>query len=179
MRNNPVFKILGLLITAALVVGGIYLFNNWQFNKRYAWINLNKVYNEFGMKKDLETQLKNVEAERRRILDSLELHLNLVAARLEREKVVDNKVMESFQAGKEEYMTKKQKFEEESERLRDEYNRQVLTQINQYVKEYAHAGHISMVLGADGTGAVMYAEESTDITDKILVYINNKYKGLK
>ncbi len=178
MRSNPALRITVSVLVIVIVIAATWLVSNRQFKKSYAWLNLNKVYNEFSLKKDLEGKYKVVEAERLKILDSLELQLRLMAGRAQAG-AKDAALAYEFQARREDYLTKKQQFEDDNDRLRADYNSQVLTQINQYVKDFAAEKGFSLVLGADGTGALMFAEESTEVTDQVLLFINNKYKGNK
>lgn len=50
-------------------------------------------------------------------------------------------------------------------------------EINDFVKDYAKEKGINFVLGTSGdSGAVMYGDEKSDITDDVLVQLNKSYK---
>ncbi|MBS9464318.1 OmpH family outer membrane protein [Flagellimonas sp. 389] len=53
----------------------------------------------------------------------------------------------------------------------------IVNDINSYVKNYGknHGHHI--IFGAQGNGNIMYAEEGTDLTDKVLIGLNEQYNG--
>lgn len=170
-----------ILVTgSALVVAASILFYSFNVNgsKKTVWVNLSKVYNEFGLKKDLEQKFKAVQLARKNILDSLELNLQLLANQLQNLKDKREERAYEFQLKKQEYLVKKQQMEEDNSTLQSEYNEQVLTQINQYVKEYGIMKDHSLILGADGSGVVMYAKDNIEVTDEVLGFINNKYKGV-
>jgi len=178
MLNKINLKTIFLIIVIIAAVTANYFINKHQFEKNYAWLDLNKVYNEFTMKKDLEKQYTVVESQRKKILDSLELDLKLLASRFAslNDKDKDEKAIE-FQQKKQQYLLRKQEFDEDNEQLKTDYNQQVLKQINQYTKEYAIKKEYAIVLGAEGSGTLMYANESINITKDVLKFINNRYKG--
>lgn len=176
MLSKNFYRIAAVLVTAAVLLTATFYVASVAFKKQYVWIDLNKVYNEFKLKKDLEVKFKSAESLRMRITDSLELDLKIAAKQFNYSKNQDQQYQ--FELKKEELFLKKKQFEEDNEQLRRDYNGQVLTQINQYVKEYAKAKGISLVLGAEGTGTLMYAEEATEATNDVLIFINNKYNGI-
>lgn len=52
----------------------------------------------------------------------------------------------------------------------------VLNQINSYVETYAKKKGYDMVLGAEGTGSIIYATKGYDITEEVLSSLNSEYK---
>ncbi len=53
----------------------------------------------------------------------------------------------------------------------------VINDINDYVKEYGKSNGYPIIFGAGGTGNIMYAEEASDLTAKILEGLNAQYEG--
>jgi outer membrane protein len=51
----------------------------------------------------------------------------------------------------------------------------VINDINDYVKEYGKKHGHKIIFGASGGGNIMYAEESTDLTEKVLKGLNEEY----
>ncbi len=147
-------------------------------SEKNAWVDVKKIYNEFSLKQELEKKYKQVETERKNILDSLELDLNLIARELNKTKP-SNEQIKAFEMQKETYLYKKQQFTQENEQTQQTYNEQILTQLNQYVKDYCKEKNYDFVFGADGNGSLMYSKETKEITADVIVYINNKYKGVK
>lgn len=62
--------------------------------------------------------------------------------------------------------------------LTGKYDEQILNQLNQYVKDYAKEEGYDIIYSADGSGAIMAASDDMDITDKIVAYLNERYKGM-
>ena len=53
----------------------------------------------------------------------------------------------------------------------------VINDINDYVKEYGKKKGYKIIFGASGSGNIMYADEGTDLTEKILEGLNNEFDG--
>jgi len=55
--------------------------------------------------------------------------------------------------------------------------KQVVDEINQYIKDYGKRNKLKIILAATDYGNIAYAEEGIDITDEILEGLNKKYEG--
>ncbi len=66
----------------------------------------------------------------------------------------------------------------QDEALEQESNmtQEVLSQINSFVEEYAKKHDYDIVLGADGSGSVIYGNKGQDITEEVLKELNKTYK---
>ncbi|AWX45721.1 hypothetical protein HME9304_02748 [Flagellimonas maritima] len=53
----------------------------------------------------------------------------------------------------------------------------VVNDINAYVKEYGNDHGHRIIFGAQGSGNIMYAEEETNLTEKVLKGLNEQYNG--
>ena len=53
----------------------------------------------------------------------------------------------------------------------------VINDINDYVKEYGKKHNYNIIFGANGGGNIMYADEGTDLTQKILEGLNAEFEG--
>ncbi|KFF12003.1 OmpH family outer membrane protein [Flavobacterium hydatis] len=51
----------------------------------------------------------------------------------------------------------------------------VINDINDYIKEYGKEHNYKIIFGASGGGNIMYADESTDLTEEILKGLNAEY----
>lgn len=167
-----VIALLGVLILVALI--GFEINKQLQNN---AWIDVKRVYNEFEFKKELEKKLKLTEEGKKKLLDSLELDLNLMIRQFQNVKITDTD-NKKFEIKRQEYLLKKEHYEQENTELQKNYNEQILAQINQYVNDYCKGEDYDFVFGADGNGSLMYASEKKDITSEIIEFINKKYKGV-
>ncbi len=170
MRNIAV-----ILSAIALLLGIMGLYYGLK-QPKVAYVDLNKVYNEFTMKKELEGKLTSVQNKRKAILDSLEMQINLFTQSLDGVKPSEEQ-MNQYQSLRQQYAYKQQQFEEDNSRALQSYDQQIWKQLNQYTKEFGSQMNLDFLHGADGTGALMHANESYDVTDELITYINMKYVG--
>ena len=144
---------------------------------KLGYVEIETVYNEFPLKKELESKLANVQQARKNILDSLKIQLNAISQSIKSEKEVEK--LQFFQIKKQEYLLKQQNFEEDNQAAMQSYSEQVWKQINQYVKDYGKENNYIYIFGTDGTGAIMFASDTEDITTEMSTYVNERHKGEK
>ena len=53
----------------------------------------------------------------------------------------------------------------------------VINDINSFVKEYGKNKGYRIIFGASGSGNIMYADEGTDLTEKVLEGLNKEFEG--
>ncbi len=144
---------------------------------KLAYVELETMYNAFPMKKELEAKLTNVKQARKNILDSLKIQLNALSLSVKSEK--DAEGIRNFQIKKQEFLTKQQNFEQDNQQASQSYSSQIWKQINQYVKDYGKQNGYTLIAGADGSGNLLYADETKNITLEVSKYINERYSGEK
>lgn len=163
------------IIIAAFV--GVYIYVG-SVKKKIVYVKVGDLYAEFEMKKELENTYLTVQKGRKQQLDSLELELKLLRKKIESEGVKQSWV-NVFDEKKEMYLLKKQQFEEDDAQMQSQYSAKIMKQLNQYVTDYGKENNCDYIFGAEGSGALMYAREMDDVTKRVAVYINNKFKGVK
>lgn len=60
-----------------------------------------------------------------------------------------------------------------------EQSSKIWARIRSYSSEFSKENDYQIILGSDNKGNVLFADESIDITNDLLTYINKKYEGLK
>jgi len=55
----------------------------------------------------------------------------------------------------------------------------VINDINDYVKDYGKKQGYQIIFGASGSGNIMYADDSADLTDEVLEGLNAEFNGEK
>lgn len=173
MKLKDIIYLLALII--GLISVWVYVLVN---EKKIAYVNTLELYDGFEMKKELEQTFVKVQGGRKQQLDSLELELRLLNAQIESSKSNTN-VVNIFEIKRDSYLQKKQQFEEDNGLMQEQYNKNIRKQLNQYVADYGKKNNYNYLLGADGSGTLMYGKETADITKEVLDYINNKYRGIK
>lgn len=132
-------------------------------SQKTAYVNLATLYEKFPLKKQLESNLMQLQNTRKASLDSLYMQ-------------VSQSGDENLQG---EYLQKRQYFQEDMARVTDQYDKTIWKQINQYVQDYGKENEYDYIFGADGTGTMMYASEGNDITEEVSEYVNNRFAGEK
>lgn len=173
---NKKISIIVFCLNVILIIGVGFF---WFSKPKVAYIKIQKIYNEFELKKQLEGKSKEITNTRKLILDSLELQLKSMNTTLENER--DKKLFEQkrieFKIKSEEYLIKKKNFLEDNQRMNKDYEEQILKQLNQYIFDYGKKNNYDFVLGASGNGSMMYASDRYDVTDDILLYVNKRFSG--
>lgn len=174
-------KLTLLAAIVALIVAGFSLFRSYHTSE-LVYVDVNKLLDgykrtkvvraEFQKKaqamnanvdsllKDWQAELKKYEKERSRMTrKELKLKQELLANKQNQ----INNYQEAVQ----------KKLKEEDQKV----TQTVINDINDYVKEYGKKHHYDIIFGASGTGNIMYAKETTDLTDIILEGLNKEYEG--
>ena len=68
--------------------------------------------------------------------------------------------------------------QQQAKERENEITEGVLNQINSFIEDYAKSKGYDMILGADGSGSVIYGDAKYDITKEVLDALNNDYKPL-
>ncbi|WP_140487108.1 OmpH family outer membrane protein [Flavobacterium sp. GSA192] len=63
------------------------------------------------------------------------------------------------------------KIQEENQKV----TQTVINDINDYIKEYGKKNGYKIIFGANGGGTIMYADESSDLTEDVLKGLNEEY----
>lgn len=142
-----------------------------------AYVTTAKLYAEFALSKELDAQLKMLQTTRQSILDSLELQLVALERKLATSRATDSE-QASFGRLRQEYSLKQQQFGEDNALLTQRYQEQIATQLNQYLKDFTEDQGYDYLFGATGAGSLLGANEGYDVTDAVLVYVNERYKGV-
>jgi outer membrane protein len=147
--------------------------------KKVGFVKIQQVFAGFNYKKELENNLKSVSLKRKNILDSLELELKILAKQIKLDRKLDNKKAAEFEAKKEVYLSKKKNFEDDNEQMVKQYDENIIKQLNQYVRDYGEKNKYQFIYGADGTGNLMFADSTYDLTNKVIEYVNERFNGGK
>jgi len=171
-------KTITLLFSAILLGLLALVIYQMKTTPKTGYVVIQDLYNGFEMKKEMEKKYKTTKDARDKILDSLSFELKTIANQIQLEEEKNKETIKQFEIKREEYFLRKQTFEEDNEILTKQYDQEILTQLNQYVKDYSLANNYSYVYGSDGSGALMYGDEKNNITKEVVVFINSKYNGL-
>ncbi len=171
--GNTIISLIAL--TISLVVS--LLFFTKKTESATGFINIQTVYDQFDMKKELEAEYLNVESKRKMVIDSLKLVSNTYYQQNFKGDDTPASVKRELQIRQKQIEMKEKQFSEDNAVLTQKYTDQILKQINQYVYDYGKENKYKYIFGANSSGTLMYARDSEDITDLVLEYINQRYSG--
>lgn len=171
--------VLGLCLLISIGALSLSLYNLFSSSKSngIVYVDLNKLHNEFKMKKDLEQKLTQSQQQRKAILDSIVLDIEVLDRRVTAGNA-DSKTKAIISDLVASYENKQKVFGEDAQLQSADYDRQIWNQLNQYVQDYRkqNSGY-KLILGVSGNGSVMDADKSLDITDDVVKYVNGRYDG--
>lgn len=146
---------------------------------RTGYVLVQELYNNFELKKELEKKFKSTSISRQQVLDSLQLNLQVLARRVEETQGKNDTLVMLFQRKRGEFAQMQQTLSEDNDALGQQYDNEILSQLNQYVKDFGEESGYTYIFGNDGNGSLMYAKDAENITDKVTKYINERYQGGK
>lgn len=173
--NKLVYISLGVGVISLVLA--LIVFVNVFHQKKLVYVELRKVFSEFEMSKTYDQKMKSVSQSRKAILDSLAVNLKAESRMLQTEQVKSGPKLETFLYDKETYIQKQKQFDEDNRAMQETYNGEITKQLNQYIKDYGEKNNYDLILGAEGSGVLMYAKGKLEITDEIIKYVNERYKG--
>ena len=163
-----------IIVTGSVIILAVIAVLFFKNTKKTGYINTYELYDQFKLKKELEDKLKKTQLSRQSLLDSIKAKLQFTIGN---PALSDQERSEKASALKESYYMKEKQFDQENQAQVQQYDDQVWEQLNQYVKEYGKEKNYKYILGANGQGSLMYADEETEITKEVLEFVNNKYDG--
>lgn len=143
--------------------------------KKTGYVELSQLYSEFDMTKELNKNLEKATLIKTQILDSLKFNIKQIEIQLNTEAI--DTLIQRYELKKQEYLYTQQKFNEENQRISQQYYEQSLNQINTYVKDYGKENNYEYIFGATGSGSMMYADSNNNLTNELISFINEKYQG--
>lgn len=165
--------IIPIFIILLLILG----FEIFQYisKPKIAYIELQKVFNEFAMTKEMSKDIDKVQK-------AQDMQLDTIALRIEMFKRILNTnytpaIDDSVKRKEYEYYLKKQSLEDDMIRLSSTYNDKIWKQLNQYISEFGKDNGYDYLHGASGNGSIMYADSSHNVTADVIAYVNDKYNG--
>jgi len=135
--------------------------------KKIAVADAVKLFDQFNLKKELETKEKGKLESINRQVDSIGRLLQLAQAT----RNADTVKRLSYAYG---YM--KAELESEYKKGNHDINEQVWKRLNPAVDEYGRAHKLHLIIGANGMGSVLYNDDYYDITPDLIKYVNKKYE---
>lgn len=136
-----------------------------------------ELYSEFDLTNELDEDLQNYSESRKNEIDSLGFSLEQMAANFESMNEIPAQDYAKFNHLRNTYAFKQKSFEEDLYELSSEYDTQIWDRLNLFISEYAKENEYDFILGATGDGSLMYAKDTTNLTQQLIAYSNSKYQN--
>jgi len=144
---------------------------------KIAYININELYENFEMKKELEVKYQQIINARNKELEVVKQRIATLEKELESESGdVSNNVL---QLAKEQKLLHNKSIvnNQLNDQLRSDYQHKALKQLDDYIKKFGQQNNLSLILGANGNGRVLYADDAANITEQVTDYVNKMHNG--
>lgn len=148
---------------------------------KIAFVDSTKLINEYQEKIDVEAKFKTEADKFQKRADSLSKAFQGEAMEFENK----SKTL-SQTAAQEQYNSLMQKRQTMGQQLQAEELQiqqagqtemdSLVSKIRDFVKEYGQKNQYTYILGANEAGSVLYGDESKDITEEVLIELNDTYK---
>lgn len=76
------------------------------------------------------------------------------------------------------FIEKREEFDQFNQTFALEESDKIWLRINSYTKEFSKENNYKIIIGSENKRDVLFADETVDVTSKLLKYINKKYAGL-
>lgn len=151
------------------------LLGYWNLSKnnspKVVIVKVEELYKKFDLTKAIDKKYVKIATQNQLAIDSIELELNALNANRANfnESILSIKVNQLLIMQKE--------IEEGNSKMRGELESQIWTQLNEYVTQYAEYKQLDLVLGNVVNGGVLYQREMLDVTEEVIIFVNEKYNG--
>jgi len=160
-KTNSQFLLLisGIL----LIIFSIFLsFINADKNQKIVYVNSQKIFEDFKMSGELKLEAQNEFDKKKVLVDSL---YEQIAVSGDKE------------AAMQKFLGEKQNFEDFVNRISNEQSKKIWSRISGYSKDFVKEHNYAIILGGQPGYNIIAGNDSLDVTNDFLIYINKKYEG--
>lgn len=162
--------VIAITISVAIFLGVFSIFKLNTNQNKIVYINNVKIFNGFSMSIDMGKKYKTEIKNSQKSFDSL---LNVYKIVKE-----NSKQKEKIASLEEQLRLKDLNIKEQERYLTNDVSQQVWDRLNVYIKDFGEKNNYQFIIGTQGNGNIMYAdEEKLDVTSKLLEFANLKYEG--
>ncbi|MBS1773938.1 MAG: OmpH family outer membrane protein [Bacteroidetes bacterium] len=153
-----------VLVLLCIAVAGlwVYVLQGNGSKNNIGYVDVGKLTESYNLKKDLEKQSEHDLYQIKGVIDSLKMVKKLQGDAITK---VDT------QLGRAQYA-----FKEYYQRSNQEITKKVWDRLNGDIENFGKEKHLQLLLGATGTGSLLYADKGKDMTDAVIQYVNKKYE---
>lgn len=144
---------------------------------KVGYIQINQVFEEFDMKKDMVEKLKLETKAKRDLVDSLAVGVQLLSDEISNSDEPTEAMESALQYKRVQYFNHRQEYENMMQEKTQQYDQEIVGRLNNLVKDYAKKNKYDFIYGADGSGFLMYGSKGHDVTEQVIQYLNKIYQG--
>lgn len=140
------------------------------------YVSTGEVYQAFDLTSTLNAELEQTKLQRQLKLDSLQTQLRQLATALDQ--AGENATaanLRQFEALRTHYLQTSEQTQQDNEALAVRLDEQIRTQLNAYIKAFGDEKGLDVLLGAQGQGNLLYAKASYDLTEELILFVNQRY----
>jgi outer membrane protein len=165
-----------VLVAGLIALGGYYLLKK----ERTVYVDIGRLMQEYQGMKDARKEFEKMSAQWQANVDTLVAEWQQELKNYEKERSglsgKEQRLKEELLRNKQQQVNQyreaiKMKAKEEEQKL----TQTAVNRINEYLSVYGKENRHTIILGATGTGNILYADESIDITDEILKGLQEEY----
>ena len=166
----------------ALVLGAFSLFLNVSSSTQQVYVDVNKLLEGYSRTATVRAEYETKAATLRANVDSLVGNWQQELKDYEKERASLSK--KELELKQELLATRQQQINNYQQAVQKQLQEEdqkvtqtVINDINDFVKTYGKEKGYEIILGATGSGTLMYADEATDLTKDVLTQLNAQYEG--
>ncbi|PCJ65166.1 MAG: hypothetical protein COA58_09895 [Bacteroidetes bacterium] len=157
-----------------LIIVTISFFGCQQSN--IAVVDINTLFNDFSYTKEMQAEFIEKTKGKKASLDSLYQELGHLEAAVNN--INSEELSAKFIVKRQEFQTRYDRFEAYKNQITEDSDQKILTQLNQYIKDYAESKEIDVILSnSKDDVSILYTSKSYNVTEEVLKFINSKYEG--
>jgi outer membrane protein len=166
-----VLPILILNLVGIIGIGSFLLVSQ----KKVAYVDLGKLYEGFELTKQKQTELQSMSFSFKNTLDSISIEIKAMENALNTS--YDKTLDEKLQIKKMNYYKIEENMQIKFDEEKAKADENIWQQINTYTQEFGKEKGYDYIHGGNGSGSLMYAKDSEDVSGDVLAYINEKFSG--
>lgn len=163
MNYKP--SILSFVNLFLILTISVLLFNFQSTNSKVVVVKSEQLFNGFRMTKEIKKKGDFIIQSFNKKLDSLQLELSR-----SNNVVLRNNLINQINQQRQDILDFNNQFVNQE-------TKKIWSRINDYVEIYGKDKGFSIIIGAQTSGNIYYAENAKDITSDLLNYINKQYEG--
>lgn len=132
--------------------------------QRYAFIDVIRLTQGYQLKKDLEKEAQVRLQGAKNQLDSLRFQAGMANAN-----TTEGQQMQRM------YMEAEYRYTQQQQQVDQQLSTQVWERLNPLINKFSKEKNLKMLVGATGTGSLLYGDSSLDLTDELIKYVNQGY----